>query len=63
MENSLVFALRRWILRKQNPRAISDRPYGYFFDIRKPPEPFGSGGIFVGFKCQNVGQAAVQKFT
>ena len=27
-----MFALRRWILRKQNPRAISDRPYGTFFN-------------------------------
>ena len=35
--NIHVFALRRWILLRQNPRAINDRPYGCFFDKFKPP--------------------------
>ena len=31
-ENNRIFALRRWILLWQNPRATEGRPYGYFFD-------------------------------
>jgi hypothetical protein len=30
MEYNLIFAFRRWILQKQNPRAINDRPYRTF---------------------------------
>ena len=34
-ENNRIFALRRWILLWQNPRATEGRPYGYFFDKLK----------------------------
>ena len=34
-ENNCIFALRRWILLWQNPRATEGRPYGYFFDKLK----------------------------
>ena len=47
-ENSLIFALRRWILRKQNPRAISDRPYGYSFNKLMPPD--WVGGLVLSFE-------------
>jgi hypothetical protein len=32
-ENNGVFALRRWILPRQNPRASEARPYTCFFDM------------------------------
>jgi hypothetical protein len=34
-ENNGVFALRRWILPRQNPRASEARPYTSFFDMLK----------------------------
>ena len=34
-KNNRIFALRRWILLWQNPRATEGRPYGYFFDTLK----------------------------
>ena len=43
-ENNRIFALRRWILLWQNPRATEGRPYGYFFDkLISPPGKIPDG--------------------
>ena len=52
MENNRIFALRRWILLWQNPRATEGRPYGCFFD-KHSPGSFRCRGI-LSFQCKLV---------